>query len=1024
MNVFDLSAKIAMDINGYLKGMDQAKAVAISTMGIIGEQISGFMTQSVEVGKGFDRSMSQVAATMGNTMDEMGNEVGSVQTQFGSFSGTLREFAQYMGSNTAFSATQAADALNYMALAGYNTQQSMEMLPNVLNLAAAGGFDLARASDMVTDTQTAFGITSKRTTQMVDEMAKAASTGNTSVEQLGDAFLTVGGLAKELNGGMVTLSDGTTASTDGVQELEIALTAMANAGVKGSEAGTHMRNMLMKLSSPTAEGAKQMEKLGVNVFDANGKMRSLSDIFGELNTSMSTLTQEEKIQAISDLFNARDLSSAEALLAAVSQDWDHIGEAILNAEGAAGQMAETQLDNLAGDITLLQSATEGFQIALSDAATPALREMTQFGTEVVQDLTDAFLALPEPVQTAIGAIGMFGGQIASYIPSVGGLVTSLTQMSSAAKIAGDATGGFAGKLMTGLSSPVFLAIVGGIAAAVAALVTFENNVKANTEAVREFKGEADRISEATSDAAKSVEELAGYEERSVDAAAKAAQAQQNLAALQEAQAKAADMAAEAQAHLSGEVSDGAVELDTAAEIFTGFIGSTYGVGIQIQTMKERMEGYSQSAEEMQQAQEEANAAINAAQNEVAMYNLLAQDMNDYEREATEVALSFLDVKNMEPEAYQAACDSIQQLNEAHQEETAIALQTMDEIIEQMKLVEAEYEQAYQAAYDNLTNTMGLFDTITVEVDQSVTDMIASLDSQIKFMDNYSANMDKAAKLGIDEGLLKRLSDGSVESAKILQAIVDDGGEHIDELNKKFNNVEEGKQNLSSKMAEVNTDFDEKMKKLDSSMEETMDKLDKADKAYANGIKTVSGFSKGSMEARDSIYAQYTFLAQDATAKLDQSGKAYGSGLNTIQGAINGAEAMRSALTAKYASLADSATSAYNSHLQIESPSKVFRRSGIYTIQGAIEGAESERQNLETAYSELAQTAVDAYNNNLTDLNAESGGLEYEDTDQPVSRGNQITMNVYGAQGQDVNALAEIVIQRLMAEINTEVAVYA
>jgi phage-related protein len=340
-----------------------------------------------------------------------------------------------------------------MALAGYDTQTSMEMLPNVLNLAAAGNMDLARASDMVTDTQTAFGISLDRTSQMVDEMAKAASTGNTSVEQLGDAFLVVGGLAQEMNGGMVQLSDGTTATYDNVQELEIALTAMANAGIKGSEAGTHMRNMLLKLASPTEDGSAALDMLGVSIFDDTGKMRGLNEVFGELNTVLNNdatpaltkfyekfagmspesimkefqkapedfdffglsvvdaeghlkdfnslmeesktifaegLSQEGKLQVISDVFNTRDTAAAEALLQAVSGDWDSIAESILDADGAAEAMADTQLDNLAGDVTLFQSALEGAKIAVSDGLTPTLREFVQFGTDGLSRITDAF----------------------------------------------------------------------------------------------------------------------------------------------------------------------------------------------------------------------------------------------------------------------------------------------------------------------------------------------------------------------------------------------------------------------------------------------------------------------------------------------------------------------------------------------------------------------------------------------------------------------------------------------------------
>ena len=452
MNVFELFAKLGLDTSDYEAGLNKALSagsalgsglagaarVGLQAVGAATTAVTAMGAASVKTGAEFDKSMSQVAATMGVTVDQIGE---------------LRDFAQEMGRTTAFSATQAADALNYMALAGYSADESIGMLPNVLNLAAAGNMDLARASDMVTDTQTAFGIETERVTQMVDEMAKAASTGNTSVEQLGDAFLTVGGLAQELNGGMVTLDDGTQVAVDGIQELEIALTAMANAGVKGSEAGTHMRNMLLKLSAPTQDGITSMQMLGVQVFDTEGNMRSLADILGDLDGNMKNivpvfedayeqlsqmsddeimqqweenpylmekfgvslldnnqklrdwndilqdindtfsegaLTQEQRIGVISDMFNTRDLASAEALLNAIGEDWDDIGASILEAEGAAGQMADTQLDNLAGDVTLFKSALEGAQIAISDVLTPSLREFVQFGTDGLSRLTAGF----------------------------------------------------------------------------------------------------------------------------------------------------------------------------------------------------------------------------------------------------------------------------------------------------------------------------------------------------------------------------------------------------------------------------------------------------------------------------------------------------------------------------------------------------------------------------------------------------------------------------------------------------------
>lgn len=494
MDFLSLVAKLSLDSKEYESGLDKAKSAASKIGGGIATglkmagaavaaattAVTGFAMTSVKTGMDFDKSMSQVAATMGMTSEEMQNQIGEVDLTWGHFSGNLRDYAQEMGANTKFSATEAADALNYMALAGYDVQTSMEMLPNVLNLAAAGAMDLATASDMVTDTQTAFGISLERTSQMVDEMAKAASTGNTNVEQLGNAFLTVGGLAQELNGGVVALSDGSVKAVDGVQELEIALTAMANAGIKGSEAGTHMRNMLLKLSSPTDEGAKQLRKMGVEVFDTEGKMRSLGDVFNDLRVELGKMTQEDKIKVISDLFNTRDLASAESLLNAVNTSWDSIGESILTASeagveyegklysmkeaqekfgdaiydaeqgfkilGAAELMAREQENNLQGDLTSFGSALEGVKIKVSDALTPTFRQFTQEATKGLQDvnkairegglsagitaaggivaniLTSVVTALPDAINAGVQLMGAIGQGLAQNAPDIGNAI--------------------------------------------------------------------------------------------------------------------------------------------------------------------------------------------------------------------------------------------------------------------------------------------------------------------------------------------------------------------------------------------------------------------------------------------------------------------------------------------------------------------------------------------------------------------------------------------------------------------------
>lgn len=355
------------------------------------QKLGEIATTAINTGMDFDSSMSQVAATMGVTTDEVQN---------------LRDYAKQMGETTAFSAKDSADALNYMALAGYDAETSMRVLPTVLNLAAAGNMDLARASDMVTDAQSALGLSLDETEVMIDQIAKTSSKTNTSVEQLGDAFLTVGGTAKNLKGG--------------TQELAQMLGILADNGVKGSEGGTALRNVILSLSAPTDKAADAIKDLGIQVFDAEGNMRSMPDIMNDMNAAMDGMSQEKRTNVLNDIFNKVDLKSVNALLGTSASRFDEVAGAIDNAAGSAEQMASTQLDNLAGDVTLLESATEGFYIAVSDALNPALRGLTQFGTNTLLPfLTDAVKNFDK---------------IAPYVLAAAAAITVMIGKSKAAKV--------------------------------------------------------------------------------------------------------------------------------------------------------------------------------------------------------------------------------------------------------------------------------------------------------------------------------------------------------------------------------------------------------------------------------------------------------------------------------------------------------------------------------------------------------------------------------------------------------------
>lgn len=438
-----ISGSISSVISGEASSAGQSAGLSLVNKlkgVIVAAGIGKVLSDSIGAGAEFDKSISQVAATMGLTMNEMAEQVGSVDLAWGEFSGNLREYAQEMGANTAFSATQAADALNYMALAGYDAQTSMEMLPNVLNLAAAGSIDLAYASDMVTDTQTALGLSIERTGQLVDEMAKTASKSNTSVSQLGEAMLTIGATARDLSGGFFELENGESLAYDGTQSLSMALGVLADNGIKGSEGGTHLRNVIMSLTSPTDKASVALENLGVSVYDSEGVMRPFVTILDDLNMSMDGMTDSEKTNIISTIFNKTDIAAVNALLATSGERWVELGTAITSAEGAAQQMADTQLDNLAGDITLFQSALEGAQIALSDRLAPALRDIVQLGANLMSGITSAITS------GDFSGLANVGNQIISSIAS--GIASAPERIT----MGGEAINGFITGFMSQLPS--------------------------------------------------------------------------------------------------------------------------------------------------------------------------------------------------------------------------------------------------------------------------------------------------------------------------------------------------------------------------------------------------------------------------------------------------------------------------------------------------------------------------------------------------------------------------------------------
>lgn len=437
---------------------EKSKAAGSTLTKTVTVPIVGLGTAAIKTTADFEKSMSQVAATMGMTSEEIRN--GSEDYK------RLEDAAREMGASTQYSASDAAEALNYLALAGYDVDKSINTLPTVLNLAAAGGIDLASASDMVTDAMSALGIESNRAEEFVDQMAKTSQKSNTNIEQLGQGILTVGGTAKVLAGGTT--------------ELNTALGILADNGTKGAEGGTALRNIILSLTAPTDTASKAIESLGLQVFDAEGNMRPLNEILKDLDGTLSTMTQGEQTQVLNTIFNKVDLKSVNALLSNSGQRFDELSGYISNANGAAGDMAATMNDNLSGQLVELQSALQELAISFGEALMPTVKGIV----EKIQGFVDLLNGMDEGTRNTIikimtlaavlGPLLIVFGSVCSGVSKIIGLTTSIIGIAGRVPGILSTIGTGAKFVWTVLSANPIVLIIGAVVALIAKFVTLYN----------------------------------------------------------------------------------------------------------------------------------------------------------------------------------------------------------------------------------------------------------------------------------------------------------------------------------------------------------------------------------------------------------------------------------------------------------------------------------------------------------------------------------------------------------------------
>ena len=440
--------------------------VATGAIATLGTAVGAGMTAVVKVGAAFESEMSKVSAISGATGDELQS---------------LTDKAKEMGAKTKFSATESAQAMEYMAMAGWKTADMLNGIEGIMNLAAASGESLAATSDIVTDALTAFGLSAQDSTHFADVLAAASSNANTNVSMMGETFKYVAPVAGALG--------------FSVEDCGVAIGLMANSGIKAGQAGTSLRQMLSRLTKPTKEVQTAMNTLGLSLTDSVGNVKSLDTVMSDLRSGFSGLSKAEQTQIATSLAGQEAMSGLLAIVNASDEDFNKLKDSIYNADGAAAEMAATMQDNLAGQITILKSGLEGLGISIYESVEVPLKNLASVGVKAISDLNEAyasggFVGFINEIGNKVPMLKSFTDAIAGFAEKTKGMSTD--ELMNLGKLTGVLVGAVPAFSLIGKSAGTFSDILGGLGdvtgGAITAIGKFPDGLKNAKGAITGFGG--------------------------------------------------------------------------------------------------------------------------------------------------------------------------------------------------------------------------------------------------------------------------------------------------------------------------------------------------------------------------------------------------------------------------------------------------------------------------------------------------------------------------------------------------------
>jgi len=1004
--------------------------------------------EAIQVGMDFESAMSKVGAVSGASAEDMEK---------------LNAKAKEMGSTTKFTATEAAEAFNYMAMAGWKTEDMLDGIEGIMSLAAASGSDLATTSDIVTDALTAMGYNAGDAGRLADVMAAASSNANTNVEMMGQTFQYAAPIVGALGYNM--------------EDTAVAIGLMANAGIKGEKSGTALRSILTRLSAPPKECAEAMEELGISLTDSQGNMKDLDTVMKDLRKGFDGLSETQQTQYAKAIAGQEAMSGLLAIVNAAPADFDKLTQAVENSNGAAQNMADVMQDNVGGQLTLLKSKVEGIMINLFERASDSMKEginkisdaldkvdwdavgdkIAKFATKAIDLFTylitngPRILSTLKTIGTVIGTLFVVN-KVATFVGVLNGLIAKYTTF----KAVLDAVKGSQLALnLAQLASPVGL-VLAGVTALAAGVLLLSNRNKEATETTSALSEEEEEHIKKIHEATEAYEELNNRRNESV----KAIDAEYG---------HYAELASELDSlvNANGEVKAG-------YEDRVNFILTTLNeaFGTEMQLIDGVIEGYQEEKKSLEDLMETKKAqaylsaneekyteAIKNQQEALVNYTTVQDDYKNKVEALNQATAERERLQSMTAEAYAKEIGLMGDMglkNEVYKDavNSAIASEKAHKTaVGELRQSLGEAEKTYVNYQATIKNYEGLsaaiisgdsskisdalknlqYDFITAETGtrESLQNQVTSLETNLEAMKQAIANGTPGVTQQMVDDMANMVNQAKEELEK-LPPEAEKIGENTGEKHSEGVKSTTGKSKKAGEEIGSSTVAGEKEGASGSKKQGentglqysggVSSKSGEAQQAGETlGASTVRGEEKsnsasfgtgkglallniqGIQSQNGNAFNAGEVLASNAKSGTDTA-DTYSSGQNFSQGFINGIGSLISEAWNKAKSLAQNAWSGLKKGQQEGSPSKLTYQSGVYFVQGYINGIASEQKSLQKTVKNMV-TGVIKELAKMSNFNfntvAENASTKFAD-----AMSNKVTYMLNKMQYQNEKKLAE------------------